>query len=393
MASVWGPKQLPSGAWRIRWRAPDGSQPSKTYDAKSDASRAVRDLERKIGPTLRRKRRALGPQPPTFLSIETIADRWRETREGTAVATRPGADRYMSDAVRMACGMAEDLGWSTSRDANAPDVADLKRRRKNIGIARPLGYLRAILRWASENAEQPLDVAADVAMRAPQSRKAAVELLTDREAKAVLNRARRLQQLPVIACLATYGWRPITACRLRVGDVDLKAETIRISIKQNGEPWTHPLFAFHVELLRPLVAARGPAEPLFLNTHGKVGWTNGKLGGFYRHCLRPDGGRTGNIYALKRLAMTRMHLGLWPWSEPLSISDIQLFTGHKTKEQVLRYLATNLTRARGLVRGADRGAIGAPDGQEPPSVAVAALRKSMASLNEPSKATSGQARK
>lgn len=376
MASVWGPKQLPSGAWRIRWRARDGSQPSRTYTTRGEAARAAKDLEAKIGPTVRRKRGGLGPQPPLYLTIEQIAERWKETREGTAIAQRPGADRYMSDAVRMACGVAEDLGWITSADANAADVATLKRTTKNVGIARPLGYLRAILRWAAENAEQPLDRAADVALRAPQSRKGLADLMTDREALVALARARRLQQLPVISCLATYGWRPITACRLKVGDVDLKREQIRIAVKHDGSPWTHPLFAFHVEQLRPLVKGRDPAEPLFLNTHGKVGWTNSKLGGFYRHCLRPAGTGSGNIYALKRLAMTRMDLGLWPWSEPLSISDIQMFTGHKTKEQVLRYLATSMTRARSLVRGA-RGAVGAASDQAQPSAAMHDARKSM----------------
>jgi integrase len=375
MASVWGPKQLPSGAWRIRWRASDGSQPSKTYPTRGEAARAARELAAKIGPTQRRKR-APGPQPPTFLTIDQIAQQWRDTREGTAIAQRPGADAYMDEVTKQAPLIAEDLGWTTSRDANPTDVANLKRLRRNRGVARPLSYLRVLLRWAAENAGQPLDFAADVAMRAPQSRKSSLELLTDREAKVILSRARRLQQLPIISCLITYGWRPITACRLKVGDVDLRRQVIRIGIKQHGEPWEHDLFPGHVEQLAQLVGKRAAGEPLFLNDAGTHRWWPGKLGGFYRHCLKPTGSRAGNIYALKRLAMTRMHRGLWPWPEPLSIADIQLFTGHKTKEQVFRYLGTNRERSRFLVRGA-RGADGAPSRQGQPPAATADGRNAL----------------
>lgn len=369
MGSVWGPKQLPSGAWRIRWRAADGSQPSATYPTRADAARAARELEIKLGPTVRGARKALGPRPPTYLTIAQIIERWRQTREGTALAQRPGSDEYMDEVVRKAQKIADDLGWQTSRDARASDVANLKRLRKNVGVARPLSYLRAILRWAAENADQPLDVAADIAMRAPPSRKASVDLLTDREARVVLARARRLGQFALFSCLMVYGWRPITACRIKVGDVDLKRGTVRIGIKQNGEPWVHPLFAFHVDQLRPLVEGRPLSAPLFLSLRGKRGWVPHRLSRFYAKRLRP-GGNAGNIYALKRLAITRMDAGLWPWADKLAIADIQLFTGHRTKEQVLRYLATNLNRARALVRGAERGAHGAAGGQTPPSAAV-----------------------
>src|SRR4051812_32247551 len=99
MASVWVEK-LKSGRWKVQWRERNGSKPSQSYDTRGEAMRAKREQEIKLGPTLRGSWRKLGNRPTVFLAVEQIAQRWRETREGTEIAKRPGGDRYMDEVTR-----------------------------------------------------------------------------------------------------------------------------------------------------------------------------------------------------------------------------------------------------------------------------------------------------
>ena len=39
------PKQLPSGAWQVRWRDPTGKQRKQTFRRKMDATDFTRDIE------------------------------------------------------------------------------------------------------------------------------------------------------------------------------------------------------------------------------------------------------------------------------------------------------------------------------------------------------------
>lgn len=341
----------------VRWRLPDGSRPyAGPYASRAEADAAADEFEARQP----RKARARPSQRPVEpLTIAGLAAEWRLDRMDNAERMgRPGAQAYLDDVLARVQAVA--ASWKLPDRAARPgditvDMAKALRKRAQ----RTSASLRAILRWARGRHGTPFDPMVDEALKPPPSKRAKAARLTDREAKAVLARARRHGQLPLISCLMVYGWRPITACRRNVEHVDLKARTIEVD-RKHGEPIVHPLLSFHADLLRPLVEGRPKRAPLFVpprpqrTKDGKASqrerdrWTvskTGSAGMLAVWCARRLGVPS---YQIKRLALSRMFAGEWPWKRPLTAEEIRLYTGQQSPGVVERYERTNLARARDL---------------------------------------------
>ncbi len=322
----------------VVWRNAEGSRSSKSYPSKAEAAQALRDFRTKTPP--RRRRRVGGPAPVDALTLTALGALWMDAKRADGVS---GA----STGLRRALAVATALGWERPGDASAVSVRAHLAETEGKG-RRDLSYLRAMLRWGSDHLSQPVDRSADAAMRPGASGHADVDLFTDAEWKAVRARAYDLGQGLLIDCLATYGWRPITACRITCGDVHANG-TVSLAVKRRKSPWTHPLFPLHAAAMRALAAGRKAGERLFLSSVGTP-WPihDGRASRFscwYGVQLKPLAPRCGGAYALKRWAISHMEAGRPPWSDRLTIAQIQLFTGHKVASQVLTYLRTNHQQA------------------------------------------------
>lgn len=357
----------------IRWRLHDGTVPAQgPYPNKAAAERALADIEKQHPP--RKRRRKNGPLPGVALPWREVLDAWKATR----VAERAVAATVASEVHRTLLRILGEgeLEWSTPADATPTAIAAWVTRRQGVGTARPLSYLRAVYRWAGRAYGQPFDAATWEAMKPPPSREADVELMPDELVAGVVERAKAYgpSVACLFSCLATYGWREVTAGRLRVADVDLVAGTIRLQVKRRPQGVVHALTPEHVAQLRELVKDRAAAAPLFLRPHvpdgGLPGWIDkhgraNPLIMFYRHHLapmrpkaeppRPPGARKlrkdrkppmeidprfGGVYALKRVAITRLN------AAGVDLRTIADITGHKTVTQVARYLRTSVSRTR-----------------------------------------------
>lgn len=355
--------------WVVRWRTENGEKPvAGPYGSRAEARKEAEAFEAKTPPK-RRRQRATGPRPLDPLSIAQVAAKWRLDRmDNEERMERPGAQTYLDDTLRRVVAVAES--WKRpDRAARPGDVtvqmaATLRKKAKRTAAG-----LRAILRWSRGHLGTPFDPMVDEALKPPPSKSEITGRLTDREARAVLARARRHGQLPLIACLMVYGWRPITACRLNVGNVDLKGARINLSIKHDAKPWVHPLFPFHVEMLRPLVEGRPADEPLFVPPRPpktKKGlphqrqcerWTisNGGSAGMLAVWFRRNMLRDVGTKQIRKLAISRMRSGEWPWKAPMDPVDVRRFTGQKTDAIVQRYEQTNMERARAFMADSSGG--------------------------------------
>lgn len=366
---AWTEKR-PAG-WFVRWRTLEGRKPVEgPYASKGDADAAAKEFEAREPP--RPRGRAGGPRPVEPLTIAQLAALWRlAMMDNEERMQRPGAQTYLDDVVARIVAVA--ASWKLpDRAARPADVTVAMATALRKKAHRTSANMRAILRWAQGHHGTPFPPMVDVALRPPPSRKSVKERLTERDAKACLARARRAGQLPLISCLMVYGWRPITACRLNVGSVDLKGGRISLWVKHDGEPWWHPLCGFHVDMLRPLVTGRASDEPLFVpprrakrkdgQPHGKdvSRWTisDGGSAGmlavwFRRHMLRGVGTKQ-----VRKLAISRMRAGEWPWRVPMEPVAVRLITGQKTDQIVSRYEQTNMDRVRTFMTPDARGQIG-----------------------------------
>lgn len=333
-------ERLRSGNWLVRVRR--GGRGSKkesagVYPTKGAALEAAQALQERLPATPRPNKRPIGMGPAPWTQV---LEAWGKDRQ-TVGKHQP---EVSAQAVRVAKAMAKELGWTTTADATPSDVARYRDRHGRRGC-RSMGYLRAAYRWAGETYGQPYDPAVFVALRPPPSRESVARLLTDEEWQAVEREARRLGQWPLVHCLGTYGWRAITAMRLRVQDVDLANAAVRIQVKRRGQH-EHALTPETVKLLRPLLKGRKPEEAVFRAPWGEP-WLQGmsadSIVGWYRRNLYRLHRGAGGTYALKRRAISVMdELGF-------SLKDIATITGHATETQVARYLRTNLKRSRAFV--------------------------------------------
>ena len=144
----------------------------------------------------------------------------------------------------------------------------------------------------------------------------------------------------LVHCLDKYAWRPVTAARIRVRDVDLTGERITLQAKscRGQDTITHPLEPDDVPMFASLIGSRQPGEPLFLNPYTGLAFEIADSRGIPAWFRRFTG---MNVYELKRAAISRM------LSAGIAPQDVALFSGHKTVSQMLCYARTNESRARG----------------------------------------------
>lgn len=231
------------------------------------------------------------------------------------------------------------------------------------GVSGRLRLLLSVLNWApGRKLCSYLSQEVKQALRPPQSRWDEKDVLTRAEWEETLALAKLQGQEALAHCLSTFGWRPISATRAKVGLVDLAAGMVgplpTKDPRKKDRPrraHRHRLFPESIELLRPLVEGRGPDEMLFLNNKGlpweeKRGRAVQMIDWYKNHIARAHPGK-GNIKAWKLVAIWRMDLGLSPWSKPVRDKMKIEFTGHKTEAIIKRYNATNAEEMNEVVGG------------------------------------------
>lgn len=317
------------GGHVVRWR--EGGRGAKLlcspiYRRKDEAQAKARELVMQIS-----ARRPM--QQGTDLLMSELLMRYHTRRTGEGAR-----DIHADRAVARVAALCESCGWKRPRDVTPAAVQEW---RQNGGSPRAGAMLRAVLRWGMEVLDQAVDPRALVALRPRATRRRPKDPLPT-AAQMAAWQAKADEWSPatgaLIHCLSTYGWRPITAADLKVGDVDLAEQAITTSVK-GGDVIRHPLLPETVKRLSPLVDGRNPDAPLFMRPTKDAGWTaqSSLPGSIPRWCKEALGMKS---YDLKRWAISRMlDRGLPP-------QDVALFTGHRTIGQVLRYARTNDERAR-----------------------------------------------
>lgn len=259
--------------------------------------------------------------------------------------------------------------WTLVSDITLTALDRWRTQTKGRGVSRPLSYLLAVLRWGAHHRDVVVDPKVLGLKRPRQKRKVkAHDLLSDAQVRAVVKEAAKHgpHVHALIHYLATYGARPITACRLRVGDVKFAAGgegALVVDAKHSGE-WRHPLRKDTVELFAACRGERGAKDPLFLAPAEKTpearaeggrpmvtaedgGWKitqEGEAEALARWYYRVIGQevlpkRLWRIYHLKRYAITTM---LERGMNPKQVAE---FTGHLTASQVLEYARTSALKA------------------------------------------------
>jgi hypothetical protein len=317
------------GGHVVRWR--EGGRDTKLqcspiYRRKDEALAKARELGVQVI-----ARRPM--QQGADLTMCELLTRYRVRRLGEGAR-----DSHVDRAIARVASLCDSHGWRRPRDVTPSAVQEW---RQTGGSPRAGAMLRAVLRWGMEMLDQAVDPRALVALR-PRAvrRRPKDQLPTAAQVAAWQAKADGYSASvgALIHCLSTYGWRPITAADLTVGDVDLDDSSIVTSVK-GGDVVRHPLLPETVKRLRPLVAGRKGSAPLFIRPTVDAGWVaQSSLGGSIpRWCADALGMKS---YDLKRWAISRMlDRGLPP-------QTVALFTGHRTIGQVLRYARTNDEQAR-----------------------------------------------
>jgi len=331
------------GGFKVRWR--EGGRGSRLLTSRVFTSRdAADDYALRVAERLAARSR-LGSIAPR-LGLGEVLERWLRSRLAERRVTPAGG----AEIVRLLRHLARARGWTSTGDITPAEV-DRWRGDNGGRNARVGAYLRAVLRWAGERIGQDVDPAALVALRPP---KAARRPRPDLPAAQLVATWRRqaARQSPhaeaLVHCLASYGWRPVTAARMRVADVDLARGTVRLrGLKGTGDDLVHPLLPETVRLLRALCAGRRGDDALFLDPRTGRAFQErarhrGSITGWWRATI--DSGVGRGVYQVKRLAISNLlALGIAP-------QDVALFTGHRTLSQVLTYARTNEERAREALR-------------------------------------------
>lgn len=271
---------------------------------------------------------------------------------------------YMSAIQRMIG--PEGLNVTYPGELSAKKVAQFKQDHGGVGVNKELAYLRVVLRWAfgDGNCLDSLDRKLDNALAQPQSKHKDYDLWSDDEFELALAEARRwsASHEGIVRCLGTFGWRPSTACAIRIRDLkldtphpeivlthvkDVKAEKDRKEVR-------HPLPRAIAQMLRVLVQGRDPDEHLFL--HGGEPWKVGPTGEatgfsdwFQRCCKLKIAPEKGNTNALRKYAIDRMTAGKAPWTQRMNNKQIACYTAHRDLTVIdKRYRATSPEQLREL---------------------------------------------
>lgn len=326
------------GGYLVAWR--DGKGAKKQYtpliETKPEAIATLERIEAQVAAKAPMRR-------GIALSLIELVERWRIAR----VAEKNDPEFSKRDKARV-LSLVTARKWSTTESITPAAVKEWYGESATTQGASRL--LQAFLRWARDYGMQPVDPQTLIALRPRRtSRKPPGRLLTAEEVATLEAKAGEFSAdcRALVHCLATYGWRPITAARLVVGDLDLVAETITTKVK-SGDQVSHPLLPATLALLRPLVEDRKPEDPLFIDSRYGVAfdaidghtislWFRDHMGEKDEKGRKAQGEK---VYNLKRYAISRLlEQGLPP-------QTIMLFTGHRTAAQVLKYARTSEEKAR-----------------------------------------------
>lgn len=263
------------------------------------------------------------------LPMAEVLARWRLDRIGE------GNDPLHTELAEVRLrNLCDARTWAGTASITPLSVSDY---RKDGGSPRTLSFLAGVLRWARDTLDQYVDPKVLPALRPGKAgRRPSPELLAD-DLVAGLERSARLMSASagaLVHCLSTYGWRPITAARLRVCDFDQVGGAITCQVK-GGDEVRHLLLPETIEMLRARAAEAGPRAPLFLDPRTGTAWDlRGGISRWSRDHLKTK------VYDLKRYAISSMlDRGIPP-------QHIASFTGHRTVAQVLKYARTNEVRQR-----------------------------------------------
>lgn len=266
---------------------------------------------------------------------------------------------YRQEAADRLDALVRKRGWG---DPARITVSDLRVWVKaDPTWRRPCQYLRTVLRWAAR--EHRIPIRQDVLdWRPPRlQRQPKPALLTDAQVAMILDKALELgpRAFAIIDYLATYGARPITACRLRWPAFDIEhgelvlglrdAATGRMGEKHSGG-WRHRLYPRHLEAWPKLAevwfqspSALPGTVPLFPhyseNRPWRVDKSASELASWYVNRIgRPLAKHLGpliGVYHLKRYAISSLfRAGIDP-------GTIALFTGHLDQNQLMTYATSN----------------------------------------------------
>jgi integrase len=288
---VW-PYLRKGGYYIIRWENPPGVHPrhdshvpDPPITAKAEAERLCEEFRNKL-PQTAPKRKA-GPRPFQALTILDITRRWHADNERLS---------YRHQVLNSNTKLVTANGWVYPGDIPIDWVDGF---RKDKGNMRAVSYLGLVLRWGANKRMHDMDHQTLKDLKAPQSKESDADLMTQAQLDDTLARADARGQLPLAHCLSTYAWRPISACRLRVGDIKDDTVTLRV-LKGSIKPFVHTLFQETLDLLQPLMKGRAPNEFLFLNFDGEP-WMQTtqaqQLIGWYRNHCWAAAPNCGGIYA------------------------------------------------------------------------------------------------
>lgn len=314
--------KLNGGSWRIWWRE-SGKRKSIVVKTKrlADIELARLALLEACSKPIR---------AGAVLDLPELIIRWERARVDA------GKDPvHMEAAGKRLRALIKREGWSRPDDVTPSEVERFRIK----GCARSGAMLQGVLQWAFVVHNQPVHQRS-LKLLSPGGRPRAPKraLLTDEAVSRLLAKARTLSEgcHAVLHCLSTYGWRPITAARLTVGDLDLVAGKVTTSVK-GGDTVRHPLMEETLRLLRPLASFRAHDAPLFLDPRTGLGWD--VIGAesipiWFRDHVTARGSGIG-VYDLKRYAITSM------LRRGLRREQVAVFTGHRTLSVIDTYTLQN----------------------------------------------------
>lgn len=312
--------------------------------------------QRRRGPTFPTQEAALGWQRDHLPAIGKrhlmeLAQVWRDEC--------PTAHR--TEAAHQVARLVASRGWGDVHRLTLPDVVAWLHD-DEAWSPRVCQYLRTVLRWAADVHHLPVRTEVLAWRPPPRQRTAKPPLLTDQHLAVIMAAATELgpRALAIVQYLATYGARPITACRLRMDALDLDRcelelgrydrDTGRRGEKHSGG-WRHAVDQSHVELWASIAASWPRPDdslsmiPVFPHYREDRPWriqrgSAQELADWYKNTIgkRAKLGKFCGIYHLKRWAISRMfRAGLDP-------ATIASFTGHLDLEQLMTYNTTNHDR-------------------------------------------------
>lgn len=323
--------------WVIRYK-PGGRDGKTVTDPQRFADEASAKAEL---PKFNLKLIVQGPViPGSVLSTEEAGARYEQNRLSEDKAT-VGEARRTWDRV---CG---ERKWASIADITPGAVKQWRETKAPTGAMK---IVSAVLSYVRDFEGQSVDPLVQILLRPrDKKRKPKRPLLTHAEMTDIQARADALDPGigAMVYCLSRYGWRPISAGRVKVGHVSLDTTPPTIDTRvKSGDDIRHPINLETVRRLRPLVEGRDPEAFLWQNPIRAL--RPGDKGTMVRpfeergtHSVAQFLGDkvTPYSYDIKRYAISRMA------QAGVSLATIALFTGHRDLDVLMVYLRTNLTDA------------------------------------------------